>query len=285
MAVIKSTTQTDLVRLLDLFPRKVLKNSWPEEKGNKKEVCVAIAAKCKPSEIVQFVEKHFTGCKQHVYLHTHGSKDRKLPNPKGTDGEKVLEIKDRTKLRGLYLFWCEYTVILTDPLGEEKIRFLWPVLLDFEKDHLIIRFVVLEKDLSAYFEGRSVSTARKAVDEEDIVGWLLESAQGAVPMDFHKGLKAIWKQGFVDCSRAQFKKPHSTASETMDENLGIKENNDDLYKILLQSTILNGVFASTAPKESTVFVAKPGEGYLSFLRYSDENGGSDHVIREIIGHN
>jgi hypothetical protein len=108
-----------------------------------------------------------------------------------------------------------------------------------------------------------------------------------VPADLHKGTKKLWQGGFMDSVRVDYKKPMSKASETMDEDKTIKEHDPDLYEVLQTSPLLNSISAIRPDQNCTVsvFSAKPGQGYLAFLRYSEKKGDTDFVINEILRHN
>ena len=45
-------------------------------------------------------------------------------------------------------------------------------------------------------------------------------------------MKALWDEDYMDSFRTKFKKPKSLATEYMDEELGIKKNNPELYEEL-----------------------------------------------------
>ena len=104
--------------------------------------------------------------------------------------------------------------------------------------------------------------------------------------DVHKGIKKLWQEAFIDSPRAKFKKPKSMASESMDEELGIREHNPELYEVLADAVLLNALFTVSDQEKIGVshFSMNFAEGYLAFPSYSDE-GGTDHVIAAILERN
>ena len=73
----------------------------------------------------------------------------------------------------------------------------------------------------------------------------------------------------------------------MDEELGIREHNPELYEVLLDSVLLNTLFV--IPQEQncgvSAFLADCAHGYLAFPRYSEGERDTNFVIDEILRHN
>jgi hypothetical protein len=149
--------------------------------------------------------------------------------------------------------------------------------------------VTLEKDLASYFDGRPLWVSKRSVTKEHVLEDVMEAVAhlGFQVADLHKGIKKLWADDFMDCSRAKYKKPHSTAWETMDEGRGIRQYNPDLYQVLKKSTLLNALFQINPASASTVSVVytSPSEGAVAFPRYSKKQGDADHVLGEIVRHN
>ena len=164
------------------------------------------------------------------------------------------------------------------------IDFLWPVEISLADRHMVVRFVSLEKNFSAYL-GRASYIANRSVEESTILSALWNDLH-LNSTDIHKGIKTLWENGFMDSPRARFKKPMSMASEAMDEERGIREYNPDLYETLQDSVLLNTLFL--IPEEAqcgaSAFSADCMKGYLAFPRYS-EPGGTDDVISKILQNN
>lgn len=220
-------------------------------------------------------------CKQHVYVCS--SPDGTTEFPKTIPGgEKIFEVPGE---HALYVARVLYGLVLRDPLEDAMLEFLWPIRIDNMNGHTVVRFVVLEKNLSSYFE-RPYYVSDRSVDEKAILKQLAES-YSLEQTDLHKGVKKLWADGFMDSTRAEYKKPLSTAREMMDQDMGIKEHNPELYEVLLESVLYNALFSLSPDSKRSVstFSVDPSRGYIGFPRYSTTSGDTDFVIREIVKHN
>jgi hypothetical protein len=176
-----------------------------------------------------------------------------------------------------------FTVLLREPAEETTIEFLWPLEIEVRDGNLIVRLIALEKNLSSYFE-RPCYVAGRSIDERGVLKAIDGLHTGIT--DIHKGIKTLWEEKFIDSPRAKYKKPKSLASEAMDEELGIREHNPELYETLADAVLLNALFTVTDEAKIGVsaFSVNFTEGYLAFPRYSDE-GGTDNVITAILVRN
>ena len=233
--------------------------------------------------IAEFVDSRFGCCKQHVYVFSHNG-SAKLP-AHVVDGEKVLDVDG---IRGLYLNRAKYVVVLRDPLEEDTLEFLWPISVELKrihhsapKDYMIVRFVVLEKNVSSYFD-RPAYIAGKSITEETVLAGI---TAGLTTADLNKGIKKLWADGYIESTRSRFKKKYSLSSETMDEERGIKEHYPELYAIMQQSPLYTTLF-EVNDDNSTVdhFSADPSRGIIGFSSYSDK-GDTDAIIGKIISNN
>ena len=193
-------------------------------------------------------------------------------------------------VRMLYVIRFEYSIVLRNPLQEAQVTFLWPLQLDFTKDHLTVRFVTLEKNIGSYVDGRSYYVDRKSTEEKAVLQALREATAPNLNLevlDLHRGVKKLWSEGSIDSSRARYKKAYSTSSEAMDEDLLIKEHDPNLYAILMESPLYNTLFRviNLGDSSVSVFSVAPAKGYVAFSRYTNNRGDTDHVVREIIRHN
>lgn len=280
MEILKAANDKEIKRLLELFPIANLRAVWTSVKGNKEELCHEVAAGHEYAQIANFVDENLGCCKQHMYVFSHGGKKPALPD-QIADGGQVKKAKDHA----LYIIRSVNKVVLKDPLEETTLEFLWPIRLDVTDTHLIVKFVVLEKNLGAYFE-RPYYLGDRGIDEKDVLVDLIASL-GLKPTDLHRGVKKLWDDGFMDTWRTKYKKPRSLASEAMDEELGIREHNPELYEVLVESPMYQTLFKISRDKELSVevFSVDPTRGALAFLRYSDNVGDTDFVVREILKHN
>lgn len=281
MSAFLAASAQDLKRLLELFPIAEIRKAWPDLKGTKEEICFGAVESKDYQRIAEFVDEFFSCCKQHVYVFNRPDQTTGLP---GTlqDEPAALSLEGT---RSLYILRTKYHVVLRDPLEEACVDFLWPMRLEITADkvNIVLRCVVLEKSMTPYFT-RSYYVADRSIEEKGVV----QEVESFAPQraDLHKGVKQLWEDGFMDSSSAKVKKALSMASETMDEELGIKEHNPELYETIQGSTLLNALFAIADEKKcgAGVFSVQPSNGYLAFPRYS-EKGGTDFVISEILRNN
>ncbi len=192
--------------------------------------------------------------------------------------------------RQLYIINFEYKVVLRDPFEDMSLTFLWPLRLDFTAQHLVARFVILEKNIPSYVEGRPYYLDRKSTEEETILKQITRETRGQFDLDvvdLHKGVKKLWELGLIDSSRARFKKAFSTAFEAMDEDRTIKEHAPELYTLLRDSLLFNTTFQVVGKEDCSVstFSVDPIKGFITFHRYADNAGDSDYVVREILKYN
>jgi len=281
MPTVAEASTQNVKRLLELFPISRLRAVWPAIKGSKEEVCQAIAEAKEPDQVVAFVNEHFSCCRQHVHVFDRPAGGFALPARLAEATAEVLAAGEDA----LYVVRSEYKVVLKDPLEEATLEFLWPIRIEMTDAHLIVRFVVLEKDLGAYFD-RPYLLNNRGSDEKDIVNGLA-SGYSLTPADLHRGVKKLWVDGFMDAPKTKYKKAKSTAAEAMDEELGIKEHNPELYAQLLESVMFATMFKVDSARALTVevFSVDPSTGYIAFPRYADNAGDTDVVIREILTNN
>lgn len=278
MAILENAETQDKKRVLELFPQAVFKEVRPDLKGTKEEVCYALAEQFTPAQLTDFIRSHFARCKQHVYIFDRDG-DGPVNPPNVNGGEKIIANADES----LYIVRTSYSIVLKGPLEEAELEFLWPVLVQAQPQHIIVRFVALEKDVTSYFADRQCYVVRKTIDEKRV----LENLRLGLPTDIHQGIKTLWDQGFMDSPRTKYKKPNSLASEAMDEERGIREHNPEVYMTVLDSVILNTLFVIEEDQNcgTSAFMANCQSGFLAFPRYSDAERNTDFVINEILQRN
>jgi hypothetical protein len=271
------TSTLDRKRLLELFPVTIIRSTWSEIKGSKSDICSAAAEGRAADELLKFVAQHLSTCKQHVYVF---DRTDKTQLPKELFGAEGYFPNADT---GIYVIRTTFTTLLRDPPEETTIDFLWPVAIELRDKYVVLRLVSLEKNLSSYFE-RPCYVADRSIDERNVLQSVYQNTGGIT--DLHKGIKKLWQEAVIDSPRAKYKKPKSMASEAMDEELGIREHNPELYLILAESVILNALFTVSDEEKMGVshFSMNFNEGYLAFPSYSAE-GGTDNVIKAILERN
>lgn len=267
-------------RLLGLFPVATLREAF-SNKGKKEEISRKLASTSDAQQLVEiadFVDKNLLFCKQHVYFFSHNG-DAVLPR-EIPHGELVKEQKDHA----LYLARITYEVVKLDPLENGSIDFLWPIRIELYQNYLLVRFVVLEKNVGSYFD-RMVLVRGKSLSEEAITASVL--VDGTVgPADLNKGFKTLWDKNRIDATRIKYKKPGSMVTQSMDEERGLKQVDPKAYEELSRLPLYQSVFI---PYESFTdvgaFTADPTKGFIGFTRYFKEGASGDELIRQILKNN
>jgi hypothetical protein len=288
MAVLSTATTDDLINLLELFPISKIKEHWPKFKGHKEDLAKDVVASEKRPALMAFVDKYFSCCKQHIYVFGHDGEVKKTPSAGTSAGERVLDQQDKNEGSALYLYWAEFSAVLTKPYQDATLKFLWPFRFEFTKSNVLVRLVVIEKNLSAHFGGREYVAAKKLTDEEGLISSMLNGL--GVPLsttDLHKGIKKLWKDYSIDCVRVLYKDPYSTESTMMNEECGIREKKPALYEALLKVPLLNAKFKIKSKELSgaSAFHTSPADGYVGFTRYTEAASDTDNVVREILKYN
>jgi hypothetical protein len=275
--ILNESSHEERKRLLDLLPIANLRQAWPDLIGPKEEICGTIAGGGLDNRVTSFVDENFGCCKQHVFIYGDGSQRMHLPT-NISSAERIATVRG---VHSLFLTRQRYDVVLKDPLEAVSLNFLWPIRTDVVDNYLVVRFITLEKNLKSYLP-RAYLPAGQSISESDILDNL-----DLTPADIHKGIKALWAAGFMDCCRAKYKKAKSIAWEAMDEQKGIREHNPELYSILKKATLQETLFLIPKDQDTSVsaLLADPAEGYIAFPRYSERKGDTDHVIRNILEKN
>jgi len=281
LATLEDASPENIKRLLELFPVSVLKRNWSHLKGNKPELCGAIAGEADHGKIGSFIVTNFARCKQHAYVFEARGEDG--PNP----ADALPEIDCLGIVRGqteVYLGTAKYTVLLRDPFAQEELELLWPMRIDYQDAATVVSFVVLERDVGTFFE-REVINVRRHVDEKDVV--LGVSSLGYKSIDLNKGVKALWAEDFFDAFRSKFKKARSTTTEAMDQERGIKVTVPQLYEQMQRLPIFETMFRVNPDVECAVevFQANPTDGSIKMTRYTERGGDSDEIIHKILEKN
>ena len=285
MPIVEGAPSEQLKRLLQLYPVASLRERWPDAKGKKEDICAYVAEHRPRAELIEFVSSDFSCCKQHVHIYPHDGPIHKLPKMVLPNGSHVHGVEGEPQI---YLIKVRFSVVLKNPPESAETEFLWPARIEIINNHLIVRFVTMEKDLSSYFDGRPLWVSGQSVTRDQVLRKVTDHFAGNLMQpDLHKGIKRLWADGFMDCPRAKYKKTHSTASEIMDEGKGIRHSNPELYEILKASLLLSALFQIDPASACTVSAVYtfPAEGSLVFPRYSSRKGDTDHVIREILRNN
>jgi hypothetical protein len=277
MPLLQDCSTQDLKRLLGSFPLSTLKLGWPNVRGTKEEICFAAAQERDQDKLVNFMITNFGRCKQHTYILSPSANE---PNPFVAVPDAEILAQDAHG-RVMAITKAVFSIFLRDPLEESTVEFLWPMRHGAYGDYLVLSFIVLERNPCVYFDRDCFQSAR-SIDERGILQ-NLERA-GFTRVDLHKGVKALWENGFMDSCRTRYKKPLSVASEAMDEELGIREHNPELYEQLQTATLFATLFQVHPDRGCEVdqFQVDPSQGYIAFPRYTEGAGDSDEVVNRIL---
>ncbi|MBB5063945.1 hypothetical protein [Granulicella mallensis] len=280
MPILKESSAELRRRLLELFPAVNLR-AFFKKSGLKEGLASAIAKSADPvnlAHIAQFVDTTMTFCKQHVYVFEH---DGDLVLPEDFSGaERVASAPDHA----LYIAKRHYEVVKLDPPQNSSMDFLWPIRLELTKKYLLVRFVVLEKDLSAYFD-RQIMVRSKAPSEEAMTGSLLSDGN-IYAADLNKGIKALWAKDLIDATRLRFDMPDSADSKSMNGAKQLKKTNPGVYADVRLRPLRMCTFVGHGPHTAVGnFSVSPTEGFIGFTRYSKDGSSGDELIRQILASN
>jgi hypothetical protein len=267
-------------RLLELFPAVNLR-AFFNKTGLKDGLASAVAKSADQAnldQIAQFVDTAMPFCKQHVYIF---ERDDNVVLPEDFSGaERVVSAPDHA----LYIIKRHYEVVKLDPPQNSSIDFLWPIRLELTKKYLLVRFVVLEKDLSTYFD-RQIMLRSKSPSEEAMTGGLLPDGT-VFAADINKGIKALWAKDLIDATKLRFDMPDSADSKTMNGAKELKKTNPGVYAdvrvrpLRMCTFIGHGVHTAVGN-----FSVNPTEGFIGFTRYSKDGSSGDELIRQILASN
>jgi hypothetical protein len=281
MSALSSAKHDHIRHLLELFPVKAIKQHWQKERGKKESIAATVASKYSKADILRFVDELLSCSKQHIYIFNHNGAIKEIPDVESGEMEAISDVGTV----GTYLMWCDYIVLLDGPMERKTVKFLWPIRIELTKEHVVIRLVILEKDISAHFPGRTVYTSKKNLEDADVLQFLIGAFQKPLPeADLNKGIKELWAKDTVDCTRTQYKRPLSTVTEVMDQSRGIKKHNPELYKALVGCPLYKSLFVIESKEFSTArdFSIDPSRGSIAFSKYTEVRGDTDNVIREIL---
>jgi hypothetical protein len=291
MKILNSASVDDLKYLLWLFPVTNLHEYFPDEKGTKDDICLTIAGRRDIKKIAEFVDEYLSCSKQHIYIYKHEGKLSSIPEINLPDSEQIIKTVGKDSVSMLYIMKYKQRVIVLEPkLQEVPLIFLRPIRLEFTGQQLIVRFIKLEKNPKTYVPGQSYASVRTGLEEKPILSALEASLVDELklkPLDLHKGIKKLWKDEFIDSSKAQYRKAISTASETMDAKKMVRKDVPELYAEIQKTTMFSTRFDEINIEDSSVsaFVIDPSRGYIDFPRYSEKKGDTDYVVSEILRHN
>jgi len=185
---------------------------------------------------------------------------------------------------GFYLASVPYAIYLLNPMEEVDIQVLWPIRIEVRDQVIIVRTFVLERDPANYSGRPSIKSVRE-VDEKKISQDLI--SLGLYPLDINKGVKALWSSKYMDAFRSSFKKSHSTSTEVMDGEIGLRENAPEVFEELTSKPLFNTHFRTDSSIENStgIFQINATIGKIGFTSYTEHSGDTDAVIEAILKDN
>lgn len=284
MARLEHATTEQLRRLLEFFPAPKLKAEWPGVKGQKKEdACEIIARTGDHARIAAFLKANFAHCRQHVLLL---SRQNKESNPLSAlpPSDALGHLKGGISF---HLASVPYSVYLLEPVEEVQVKVLWPIKVEQQDEITLLRTFVLERDPTNY-SGRPLLKAVRNFDEKKLAADLVQL--GLPGLDINKGVKALWNSKAVDAPRVRYKESGSTNTVDMDDGMGLRDTQPEVYEEVVKKPLLNTNFRPQADPEDPekaqkIFQANPTFGRLGFTSYSEDLGDTDAVIKAILTNN
>lgn len=273
-------------RVLNLFPVQIVKETFEKEGPLTEELLEEIVRNAKDIDIFEFTRNNLGFTKQHVYISTHDiEKLGELPEHLLT--ENTIRSTENDIIEYWDLYDVTYKVYLQEPYEVVNLEFKWPIWIVISNSIIAIHFTILEKNIQSYFDERAVLTARKSVEEKDIIELIVTqlSNYGIIePYDLNKGIKELWKQDIIDALEVQYRKSKSVSKETMDEEYTFKKQYPGEYEKAIQAPLKKSIFKFIRNKNKYCdhFTIDPSLGKITFPTFSKKKEHSQNVIRKIL---
>lgn len=268
-------------RLLSLFPVKVLRDYWETKAYTRGDVVKEVANTYTIDSIEDFVEQYLGCTKQHIYIFScNGLKFESLEEaPSFCDS---IVINDNSS-EIMCLVDLTYKVFLENPDERIDLEFLWPIQIHLQKNILIVKMVVMEKNVSTYFENRNAKVLSRSIAEDLFIAKLVEDLQ-LKHLDLNKGIKTLWNSREIDAENVRYRKEKSVSGETMDEGYTVRENCPDEYQKAMRAPLLMTAFKIYGDYKMSHFSTNPTEGVIRFPMFS-ENGETERLVRHVLESN
>ncbi|TCD27503.1 hypothetical protein EZ456_09945 [Pedobacter psychrodurus] len=276
-------------RLLGLFPAKTLKENFNED-GNISDVIEILSGNLTDQAVYNFVRNHHTITRQHIYFYNL----LRNFNPLSMI-DFPFEIFSQSANAGTYEYLIlpeiSYRVVLSNPLEQEEVKFLQPVMIQIKNQILTLHFTKLEKNVAPYFDTERIATkVSQTNSEQEILNTISEffiNAFGLQKLDINRGVKFLWDTDSIDSTKVQWRRDSSVATDTMDENLLFKANYRVDYDVLILKPLVKTFFKYIKDDEyfCTSFDVDPANGQLNIPRFPKNVNQVKNVITEILANN
>jgi hypothetical protein len=280
-------------RLLRLFPVKSLKDSFATTSSKQDDILNEIIDSSNLDVLKTFVFNNFSFSRQHIYVYTHNIPYKEILKLQSNffpyDCFRKTQTKDSVEF--FYFYDLAYKVILTNPLEETELSFIWPFKIVIKENSLIFYFTILEKNINSYYPiERPVVDSERLVEEEQILNAIISylNSMGSVQIcDLNKGIKKLWDSDIIDSKYVKWKKSKSTTTEAMDESYTLKRQYPDVYENLLNSPLNKTVFKYIKDGEDFCdhFTIEPSEGKISIPIFPKQLNQISNVIEKIVEFN
>jgi hypothetical protein len=281
-------------RLLELLPRDVLKQVAGRGVKTKENAIDQLIAKHTTAELQDLFVKNMSTCKQHVFLFSSKSQQpfAKLPDLSALNKEFKLVATEKTPTshETSYLHKVTQSFISIEPLKKVELDFFLPIRIKRSSNLTAVHFVVLERGTALL--GNTISWRRqKTISEEQtvqlIVGLIKNVEAVAIePLDINRGIKYLWREGFIDTQSIQWRDGSGALTKSMDMGLYLKKDDSARYEEAMRNPLSKGAFHCMKDKDKlgAKFTCDPSNGWVSFTLHSSATS-VDYVITIILQNN
>ena len=293
MGPISEMDETKLTYLLEMYPVSALREAWATKKAMRKEELIAeVIARVPQNAIFEFCRIHHPLTKQRILLFENLRADLSaFPDP-------LVDFKTRhhfrrtsSEIEEFYILTVAYEAIVGPPYAESTFEFPWPVSMIVDSKFVIVKFTIIEKNLSPYLPpGKSALNVHKVFTEETVCSRFIQRLDDPAALarcDIHRGVKALWEAGDIDSEQLRWKSAKSTDTKTMDTKFLMKRDDPTAFQRAIDAPLLKSVFQSIMPdkKYPPVFAVVPADGEVIINRYSNDFAEADNVVRAILAAN
>jgi hypothetical protein len=278
-----------LKRLLRLFPIKIVKEYF-NEAGNATDAIEAITGSHTPQQIKDFVKNSYLITRQHIYLFHLGQTFSQTQM-----ADFPFKIEFESHLNGEHFYFClpiiKYDITLYNPLAEDELKFLQPVIIKIKNRTVTIHFTKIEKTVSSYYALDRLAIRRSQTKNEieniDKITNFLTDEFGLTKLDVNKGVKHLWDNDFIDGRKVQWRKNSSIATETMDEDFTFKEKYPIEYNVLTTQPLAKTLFKYLKDDDylCSAFDSDPSSGHINIPKFPKNANQVIDVITEILTNN
>jgi hypothetical protein len=282
------------VRLLKLFPVKVVKGQFRTEATLQAEMLPEIANNESGETIRRFVVDQVGMTKQHNYFFRLGSRFNRQNFERSELG---MEVISELHTDGNYIFCClpvvEYDAALFPPGDQFTIQLYQPTRIVISGKDVVIQTTILERGIASLIEVRDdqklVEIRRRNTEEVFIQKILdvLRQHNTAAVCDLNKGVKAIWEGNSIDATSVSYRGDKAMTTQAMDEQCTVKQDMPETYKDIMTRPLSKTIFRPLNEEEkfSRNFAVDPSKGTLRTSTYPEHPDQTWSIINAILRNN